>query len=345
MVAVTAVCTDLTIDGVGRCLPSTSLSFEEIAARRAAIGDDPRVKLLESVFGPAVPAPPETEDQALHAYAVAELRATMIDLPVAAAAALRATGVENGEDLLIYAHSALPGTLDTATACHIQHLLEMPQALPFSVSHCHAAAFLNAARIAADLTTVEAALKSALVLCSDVWVDPLPRCFAPFSPGGDAAAAVRLTQRGSGWPLHAVANATVASLADPYEIDVTADPLAPWVDALCDTIDATLAVAGIGSDHIVRCLPQALNHTLTRRVAERMGLPTDRHVTIAAERYGFLSTADTPIALALLAEAESGLRAGAPLLLWSAGLGGALAAAVVSVGDTAIPTAEKDVDA
>lgn len=344
MVAVTAVCTDLTIDGIGRCVPSTPLSLEEVAERQAAIPDDPRVELLASVFGPSVQAPPPgIEDHAPYLYAVAEPRATMIDLPLAAAAALRAAGVGNGEDLLIFAHSALPGTLDTATVCHIQHLLGMPQAIPFSVSHCHAAAFLNAARIAADLTAVEAALGSALVACSDVWVDPLPRRFAPFSPGGDAAAAVRLTRRGSGWPLHAVANATAASLADPYQVEVSADPLAPWVDALCDTIDAALTAAGIGPDRIVRCLPQALNRNLTRRVAERMGLPTGCHVTISGDRYGFLSTADTPIALAVLAETRFGLRAGEPLLLWSAGLGGSVAAAVVGVGDSPIPTAEKDI--
>lgn len=348
MIAVTAVGTDLTIDGIGRCVPSTPLSLEEATARQAAICDDPRVELLESVFGPSFATPPSTqgiEDRAPYPFVVAEPHATMIDLPLTAASALRAAGIENREDLLIFAHSALPGTLDTATACHIQHLLDMPQAIPFSVSHCHAAAFLYAARIAADLMAVEAALDSALVACSDVWVEPLPRQFASFSPGGDAAAAVRLTRRGSGWPLHAVANGTVASLADPYEIDVSADPLAPWIDPLCDTINAALLAAGIGSEQIVRCLPQALNHDLTRRVAERLGLPIDCHVTSSGDRYGFLSTADTPIALAMLAETHSDLRVGEPLLLWSAGLGGSVAAAVVSVGEEPIPTAQKDINA
>ncbi|MCZ7597994.1 MAG: hypothetical protein M5U09_10045 [Gammaproteobacteria bacterium] len=143
--------------------------------------------MLNSVFGCATSSPDATRidvAELSHAYAVADPRATMVALSLIATDALRNGGVPIAADLLILAHSALSGTLDTATACYLHHRLGMAEAIPFSVSHCHAAGFLYAARIAADLTAVEPRLNSALIVCSDIWVDPLPRRHPPFDSTG-----------------------------------------------------------------------------------------------------------------------------------------------------------------
>jgi len=345
MDAATAVSTDMTIDGVGRSIPSNSTATAEASVRHRRCGSDPREVLLNSVFGCATSSPDATRidvAELSHAYAVADPRATMVALSLIATDALRNGGVPIAADLLILAHSALSGTLDTATACYLHHRLGMAEAIPFSVSHCHAAGFLYAARIAADLTAVEPRLNSALIVCSDIWVDPLPRRHPPFDSTGDAASAVRLSCRGSGWPLLAIANGNEPTLADPYGAEVADDPLQRWIDAQCLVIDIVLSEARLTAKQIACCIPQSLNRNLTRRVARRLGLPMDRHFLRASELHGLLSTADTPIALAILNETRTDLRSGDPILLWSAGHGGSVAAAIVSVGRSRIPTANGD---
>jgi len=91
------------------------------------------------------------------------------------------------------------------------------------------------------------------------------------------------------------------------------------VRTLCDAVDETLAISGLGKDEIDWLIPHQANIRIIKAMARKLGLPMER-VILTIEKHGNTSAASVPLALDV-AVREGRVRRGDVMLLEAFGGG------------------------
>jgi hypothetical protein len=282
---------------------------------------DPRREAMETAFGRALP---EGVDPNGDGESPDEAWNVMVERPLELALALREQIELPTLDALVWAHTVPSGDVDTASAFHIQRRLNYPDALPFSVSQGGESTFLNAVRVTADLCEDDSRWGAVLLATSDVLTAPMVRRVGASRQAFDAAVVTIARQGGvRGWRVDAVANITVNDQGDPFSA-TGSDAL--WLTAIASAADAVLKYRPLGATPLQAVIGASHRAEFERAIAERYGVAP---ANVSSPDQTFLAS-DLPIKLALAERGGKTFSPGDQILAWSAGLGGAVAAALLT---------------
>lgn len=190
------------------------------------------------------------------------------DQAVEVARALRRSGAWKAPRQLLFAHTTLDEDIASSTACMLQHALDVPLTLPFSISQQEEAAGFGALWTACAYLHGAEADERIVLVCADKWIPPQPRWRPPHPPLADGAAGLLIggssaKDREPAWVIIDVA------------IDVLWDGTAsgyaaPHVERTCAALQAFMRRSSTGIDAMAA---PPLANGLASRVAETLGAP------------------------------------------------------------------------
>ena len=194
--------------------------------------------------------------------------------------------------------------------------------VPFAIGQLHGVSFFLALQIVSGMMASDDRMHSALIVGAERWLPPFYRLAGSLTALGDGAAAVVVMRdAGPGWH---VLNVTVRTPCAPFA------PPDMGVDesGVLEVIGQTCAQAGLKAGAIDWIVPPRIDANLAHRITAQAGLPAAQMWYPDEDETGYLCAADAPARLDALLQGVAA-SAGQRILLWSAGLQGQAACAIL----------------
>lgn len=195
--------------------------------------------------------------------------------------------------------------------------------VPFAIGQLQGVSFFLALQVVSDMMASDDHMHSALIVGAERWLPPFSRLAGPLTALGDGAAAVVMVRR------HAEAGWRVLSV----NVRTPCAPFAPpdmCVDetGMLEVIGQTCAQARLKAGAIDWIVPPRIDATLARRISAQARLSAGQLWYPDQDEHGYLCAADAP------AQLDTLLQSVVPserqrILLWSAGLQGQAACAIL----------------
>lgn len=193
---------------------------------------------------------------------------------------------------------------------------------PFAIGQLQGASFFLALQVVSDMMASDDRMHTALIVGAEQWLPPFSRLAGSLGALGDGAAAVVIRRDTiPGWRVLAV---NVRTPRVPLaRLDMCVDGT-----VVIEVIRQTCAQAALKPGAIDWIVPPRIDANLAYRITAQAGLSPEQMRYPVQDETGYLCAADAPAQLdALLQEVVPS--AGQRILLWSVGLQGQAACAVL----------------
>jgi len=240
----------------------------------------------------------------------------------------REPGLARKIDVVIYYHSTLNEEPTASTSGRLQYELGLKNALTFSVSQKSGNASLMALKVACEMMTAEADLRTFLLVGSEKFVPPYNRIFGTMTIMGDSASAmiVRRPSRRCR-PL----SFSIYDFPEPWNPHTDSESFGRFLaDKAGFLLNQTLDELHIGWSEITLVIPSSLNLSFIQLLSTELRIPWKKIYSKNISRYGYLTTSDLVVNLAS-ALSEGHVNSDDIALILNLGLDHSLGCAVLQV--------------